>query len=220
MSAKQTRVSPRRRHHHDSAATRAAILAAAESIFAGGGLAGARTDAIAKAAGVNKALLYYYFKSKDGLYRAVLEEHIKDFYRRGLQVLTSRGSARSLLLRYVSMHFDFMSARPNYPRLFQRLMMAGGRPLQQLAQKYFIPLGRRLARVIERGVREGEFRPVHSGHTIISLVALTVFYFTSPIVRLAAPVDPYQDRQITERKNEVLKFIRYALFKNPEDKVI
>ena len=219
MSGRKAKVSPRR-HHHDSAATRATILAAAERIFAEAGLAGARTDAIAKAAGVNKALLYYYFKSKDGLYRAVLEEHIKDFYRRGLQVLASRGSARSLLLRYVSMHFDFMSARPNYPRLFQRLMMAGGRPLQQLAQKYFLPLGRRLARVIERGVREGEFRPVHAGHTIISLVALTVFYFTSPIVRLAAPVDPYQDRQIRERKNEVLKFIRYALFKNPEDKVI
>jgi TetR/AcrR family transcriptional regulator len=219
MNGRRAKVSPGR-HHHDSAATQAAILVAAERIFAEAGLEGARTEAIAAAAGVNKALLYYYFQSKDALYRAVLEQHVKDFYRRGLQVLTSRGSARSLLLRYVSMHFDFMGARPNYPRLFQRLMMAGGRPLQQLAQKYFLPLGRRLARVIERGVREGEFRPVHSGHTIISLVALTVFYFTSPIVRLAAPVDPYQERQIAARKNEVLKFIRYALFKNPEDKVI
>jgi TetR/AcrR family transcriptional regulator len=219
MDGRRAKVSPGR-HHHDSAATQAAILVAAERIFAEAGLEGARTEAIAAAAGVNKALLYYYFQSKDALYRAVLEQHVKDFYRRGLQVLTSRGSARSLLLRYVSMHFDFMGARPNYPRLFQRLMMAGGRPLQQLAQKYFLPLGRRLARVIERGVREGEFRPVHSGHTIISLVALTVFYFTSPIVRLAAPVDPYQERQIAARKNEVLKFIRYALFKNPEDKVI
>ena len=206
-----------RRHHHDSAATRAAILAAAERIFAEEGLAGARTEAIAAAAGVNKALLYYYFQSKDGLYRAVLEEHLKELRRRALEVFSSSGSARAILLRYVSMHFDFMSARPHYPRLFQRLIMAGGRPLQHLARKYFIPLRRRLMELIERGVRAGEFRPVHSGHTVISLVALTVFYFASPIVRVTAPVDPYRDRQVAQRKQEVLKFVRYALFRNPED---
>jgi TetR/AcrR family transcriptional regulator len=210
----------RRLRHHDSAATRAAILAAAERSFAEGGLAGARIDAIARAAGVNKALLYYYFRSKDGLYRAVLEEHMKDFHRRAGEALSSSGSARSILLRYVSMHFDLMSARPNYPRLFQRFMMAGGRPLRQLAQKYIIPLGWQLAKLIERGVREGEFRPVHTAHTIVSLAALTVFYFTSPVVRVAAPHDPYQRQRIAERKNEVLKFIRYALFKNPEDQDI
>lgn len=215
--ARRARRGSSRRQRHDSVATRAAILAAAEHNFAEGGLAGARTDAIARAAGVNKALLYYYFRSKDGLYRAVLEEHMKDFHRRAGEVLSSSGSARSILLRYVSMHFDFISARPNYPRLFQRLMMAGGQPLRQLAQKYFLPLGRRLAKLIERGVRAGEFRPVHTGHTIISLAALTVFYFTSPIVRLAAPHDPYQERQVVERKREVLEFIRYALFRNPED---
>ena len=53
--------------------TRATILRAAEHIFAEQGLAGARTDAIAAAAGVNKALLYYYFPSKEGLYCAVLD---------------------------------------------------------------------------------------------------------------------------------------------------
>ena len=210
----------RRHRRHDSAATRAAILAAAERIFAEGGLAGARTDAIAETAGVNKALLYYYFQSKDGLYRAVLEEHMKDFYRRGLEVLSSSGSPRAILLRYLSMHFDFISARPNYPRLFQRLMMAGGRPLRQLAQKCIIPVGRQLAKLIERGVRTGEFRPVHTAHTIVSIAALTVFYFASPIVRVVAPHDPYQRRRIAQRKDEVLKFIRYALFKNPEDQVI
>ena len=47
--------------------SREAILLAAERIFAESGLAGARTDAIAAAAGVNKALLYYYFKSKSDL---------------------------------------------------------------------------------------------------------------------------------------------------------
>jgi AcrR family transcriptional regulator len=50
--------------------TRTAILAAAERIFADGGLEGARMDAIAVKAGVNKALLYYYFRGKEELYAA------------------------------------------------------------------------------------------------------------------------------------------------------
>ena len=66
--------------------TRAAILEAAEGIFAEVGLAGARIDAIAGAAGINKAMLYYYFKSKEGLYRAVLE---------GVANVTSVNPARS-----------------------------------------------------------------------------------------------------------------------------
>ena len=50
------------------------ILAAAEQHFAAQGLAGARTEEIATAAHANKAMLYYYFKSKSGLYAAAIEE--------------------------------------------------------------------------------------------------------------------------------------------------
>ncbi len=54
--------------------SRAAILQAAVHEFSREGVAGARTDAIARAARVNKALLYYYFKDKDTLYGAVLDQ--------------------------------------------------------------------------------------------------------------------------------------------------
>ena len=53
--------------------TRSRILDAAERAFAEGGLAGARVASIAEAAGANKAMLYYYFDSKEALYFAVLE---------------------------------------------------------------------------------------------------------------------------------------------------
>src|SRR5437867_9052371 len=54
--------------------SRVAILDAAVREFAREGVAGARTDAIAKSAGVNKALLYYYFKDKEAIYQAVLDQ--------------------------------------------------------------------------------------------------------------------------------------------------
>src|ERR1700693_4630091 len=119
-----------RRQGRQGAETRTAILAAAGRVFAQSGLAGARTDAIAAAAGVNKALLYYYFKSKEALYEAVVEDHFREFNRQALEVLNAKGPARAVLLRYVSLHFDFISASHQSAPLFQQVMMTGGNFLE------------------------------------------------------------------------------------------
>src|SRR5258708_18267071 len=104
----------KRRKASQNAGARAAILAAAERQFAKAGLAGARTEEIAAEAGVNKALLYYYFESKEHLYEAVIEDHFREFNRQALEVLKGPGPARSVLMQYVSLHFDFISARHRY----------------------------------------------------------------------------------------------------------
>ena len=62
--------------------TRAAILKAALEEFAHEGVTGARTDEIARRAGVNKALLYYYFKDKEGLYAAALDQVFSGLHQR------------------------------------------------------------------------------------------------------------------------------------------
>lgn len=200
-----------------SASSRTAILRAAERIFAEEGLAGARTDAIAGQAGVNKALLYYYFRSKDDIFRAVVEEHLKDFHRQVSEVLGARGSAPAVLLSYVSAHFDFISARPYYPRLLHRLLMADERRLKRLVTRRFLPIYRKLARVIERGIRAGELRRVDSHQAVLSLVALVVFYFsTAPVAKLVMRIDPYDPARLARRKREVLDFIRHGLFLEQE----
>ncbi len=199
------------------AETRCAILASAEHIFADGGLEGARMDAIAAEAGVNKALLYYYFRSKEELYAAILESHLQEFRRRALAILTADRPARSTLLRYMSLHFDFLSQRPYFPRLIHRLMTTAEQPARRLFQEYSAPLYRKLVEVVERGVRAGELRPVDSHHTVYSLVALTVFYFSAaPIVKSVSHIDAFEPANVQRRKREVLKLIRYGLFREPE----
>src|ERR1041385_1743671 len=80
--------------------TRAAILKSALEEFAHEGVTGARTDEIARRAGVNKALLYYYFKDKDGLYAAALEQVFCGLHGRVLTVPEdSRMPPRQKLLR-------------------------------------------------------------------------------------------------------------------------
>jgi TetR/AcrR family transcriptional regulator len=199
-----------------SADTRAAILAAAEQIFAKAGLAGARTDDIAAAAGVNKALLYYYFKSKDGLYEAVVEDHFREFNRRAVAVLAEPDAAREVLLRYVSLYFDFISTRQRYAALYSQLMTARTQPLARLVRKYIVPRTSAFTALLERGIRDREFRRVDPRHASISVVSLIVFYFSAaPVLRVLGHADAYTRSSLARRKREVLDFIRYGLFEDP-----
>jgi TetR/AcrR family transcriptional regulator len=212
---KRTNSDPRR--HHDSAETRAAILKAAERIYAEYGLAGARTEAIAAAAGVNKALLYYYFKSKESIYQAVVGSQLREFQRQVEEVLSAKGPARPILLRYLSNHFDFIGTHPHYPRIFQRMMMEGDRTLERMAREHSTPLKNLLVSLLERGMRSGEFRRLDPEHTLVSLAGLTAHYFNiAPAIRVITGRDPYSKANLAKRKAEVLKFVRYALFRNPE----
>jgi TetR/AcrR family transcriptional regulator len=200
-----------------SAETRATILAAAEQVFAKAGLAGARTDDIAAAAGVNKALLYYYFKSKHGLYEAVVEDHFRDFNRQALAVLAAPAAARTVLLRYVSLYFDFISTRQRYAALYLQLMTARGKPLERLVRKHFVPRTSAFNKLLERGMRSGEFRRADPRHTAISIVGLIVFYFSAaPVLQVLGHADAYTRANLTRRKQTVLDFIRHGLFRDPQ----
>jgi TetR/AcrR family transcriptional regulator len=210
----------RRRNHPSPPATnggaRAAILLAAERIFADAGLAGARIDAIAEAAGVNKALLYYYFDGKDDLYFAALQEQFCEFNRQALEILTAAGPAQEILLRYLSFHFDTISRCRRLAPLHQQLLMAGGKAAASLVRKYAIPRSRALGRLLERGMRDGEFRRADVRHTAVSIIALIVFYFSvSPMVRLLGHADAYSAADLARRKAQVLDFVRHGVFAKP-----
>src|ERR1044071_437501 len=101
--------------------TRAAILKAALEEFSHEGVTGARTDEIARRAGVNKALLYYYFKDKEGLYAAALEQVFSGLHERVATVLERADlPPRERLLLYARTHFDYPAGAPFYPRRVKR----------------------------------------------------------------------------------------------------
>jgi AcrR family transcriptional regulator len=201
----------------DSAATRATILRAAEQVYADHGLAGARTDAIAAAASVNKALLYYYFKSKEDLYQAVIGSQLRQFSEQMEKILSAKGPAGPALLRYVSYHFDFIGAHPYHPRIFQRLMMEGDPSLRRILREHSVPLMKMLTALLVRGMKSGEFRRFNPEHALVSIAGLTGHYFNIvPAIRAMTGRDPYSKANLARRKSEVLNFIRYALFRDPE----
>ena len=199
--------------------SRAAILQAAVREFAEHGIAGARTDAIAQAAHVNKALLYYYFKDKETLYGAVLDYVFSNLKQVVLQALQSESAPRDKVLAYVGAYFDFIAGNPLYPKLVQREMMRAGRGgsphLKHIVEEYFRPIYSQVAHILHQGIAAGEFRPVDPLHFVPSIVALVVFYFsTAPVMQIMAQFDPMAPERVAERRAAVLDFISAALFRH------
>jgi len=203
--------------------SRTAILQAAVREFAQEGIAGARTDAIARAANVNKALLYYYFKDKEALYGAVLDQVFGGLIAYVGEVLCRDLPPREKIIAYAGAHFDYVASHPLYPRIVQGEMMGAGRGstnhLQRIVKQYFRPLFGRVAEILKTGQATGEFRPVDPLHFVPSMIAVIVFYFTSaPAMRVMTGKDPMSPERVAARRAAVLDFISAALFQRPSRK--
>ena len=198
--------------------SRTAILRAAAEEFAEHGIAGARTDAIARAARVNKALLYYYFKDKETLYGAVLDNAFSGLKTTVFRVLDSDLPPGRKIMAYVGAYFDFVASNQNYPRLMQREMMRAREResphLENIAKNYIQPIFRRVGEVLRQGIADGEFRNVDPAHFIPSVVAMIVFYFSgAPLLKKIVRFNPLAPERIAERRAAVLDFVSAALFR-------
>jgi TetR/AcrR family transcriptional regulator len=197
--------------------TKAAILHAALEEFAHEGVAGARTDEIARQAGVNKALLYYYFKDKDNLYAAVLEQVFAGLASEVAAALDRQNLApREKLLLYVQTHFDYMGSSPLFPRVLQREFMSTGRNPTALAsrivERYGRPIYTKLMQLIVEGCEAGDFRPGDPAQTLTSILGVIIFYFISITThQLMTSGDPFSPERIAARRAAVRDFISAAV---------
>jgi TetR/AcrR family transcriptional regulator len=199
--------------------SRAAILQAAAEEFAAHGVAGARTDAIAREARVNKALLYYYFKDKETLYGAVLDNAFSGLKKAVFRVLDSELPPGEKIMAYAGAYFDFIASNELYPRLMQREMMRAreghSQHIEKVVKNYIQPIFVRVSEVLREGIAKGEFRPVNPAHFVPSIVAMIVFYFSSaPMMQKIVGFNPLTPERIAERRAAVLDFISAALFRS------
>lgn len=195
--------------------SRTAILHAAIREFAREGVAGARTDAIAKAAKVNKALLYYYFRDKDALYGAALEQVFRERDAVLMPILKQNTPPGEKLLRYVGAFFDFLASHPQHREMVQRemFMLPRRAQAQRIVKTYMKPLFEELLKLFRDGITAGVFRPVDPMQFIPSMAAVVVHYFgTAPFIKLMTQQDPLSPERIAARRAAVLDFISAALF--------
>lgn len=156
--------------------SRTGILDAAERLFAGGGFQPTTIKSIAREAGVNTALLYYYFADKQALYHAVLERAFGGLIDEGQARVSGDLDPEAAVRAFVAMQSSYFGRHPNRPRLFVRELIDHGAEhaagqLTRLAATLF----RHLCSVIERGQASGRFRgeldPQRAAVSIVSQVA-------------------------------------------------
>jgi TetR/AcrR family transcriptional regulator len=197
--------------------TRKTILRAAIREFSVHGLAGARTDAIAESAKVNKALLYYYFKSKSGLYAAAIDEVSTAVAERALAALDPKHSAGERVLRTALSHFDRILTQRDFQSLMQQEMVRMRRgeseALPTMVENVFKPLLGKLEEAVHDGIKTGELCQVDWLQVVYSVLGANVLYFLSaPMMRLLLPFDPMEPAAVESRRKAAAQYIGNTLF--------
>jgi TetR/AcrR family transcriptional regulator len=201
-----------------SAETRARILDAALHEFSAKGLAGARTEQIAAAAGVNKALLYYYFESKEKLYQAALDMVSLRVRDRSMAILQLEASPGERLLRATLDHFDRILTQREFQSMMQQEMMRlhkgekGALPI--LIKRVFAPLTDMFQSIVREGIGSGELIDADWMQILLACLGANVFYFLSaPVWRLTMPgFEPFDVETLRQRRIALVELLGKAIF--------
>ena len=164
----------------DAAATRDALLTAGAELFAERGYEGVPVAAIAQKAGVNKAMINYHFGGKRKLYLAIVSATFAEIVADVEALAASPRPAPEALRELVAVVGELASRRhPHFCAMMLREVMAGGKHLDpEVIDKPARILGA-VQRIVARGVRDGDFRPVDPLMTHLSLVGSLVFFFAT-----------------------------------------
>ncbi|MBU6451818.1 MAG: TetR/AcrR family transcriptional regulator [Cyanobacteria bacterium REEB67] len=158
----------------DAEATKASILDAAETEFARAGLLGARTENIAEDTGVTRAMIHYYYESKEKLYHAVLDRSFQRRIRNLAKVDLESGPVEQVLQNYVRafMEESFDNVNISSILLFESIQNHGKYYKEMALAAIYEPL----VKIFERGMQDGTLRKLDPYQTAINLVGMCVFY--------------------------------------------
>lgn len=174
MVKQSTQKSGSNRAVRDAEKTRQQILDAAEIEFAKHGLKGARTDEIAKAAGVASRMIYYYFESKEGLYQTVLQRPATEIQDAIAQIDFATLAPDQALAAVIRAAITYETKhRHRGMLLFQEASQNQGKYFTQTNWQQAIDL---LTELLEQGIKAGIFRPLNSYMTTLNIIGICVFY--------------------------------------------
>jgi AcrR family transcriptional regulator len=171
-----------RRRRRDGDRTRARLLAVAIVEFSEHGYNGGRVDRIVRTAEVTPRMLYHYFGNKDGIYLAALEAVYADIRKGERDLRLDEGDPAQAMRRLVGYTFDFFRGNPTFVRMTQGENMLSGRVVRRSAtiRDMSQPLIDAVARLLERGVAAGVFRPgVDALQLYVSVAALGVHHINN-----------------------------------------
>lgn len=152
------------------------ILEAAKKIFIEYGFDGARMQQIADEAGINKALLHYYFRSKDNLFDYIFDETFKRFFPNILVIMMSELPFDQKIRSFVSHYIDTLIQNPHLPAfVLHELQRKPERILNIIKSSGIQP--KITAHMLQREIDEGKIMPISMQHLIVNMIGMCIFPF-------------------------------------------
>ena len=185
------------------------ILEAAKKIFLTKGLDGARMQDIADEAGINKAMLHYYFRSKEKLFEQIFTEVAGHFLPKIVAILTSEKTIFQKIEIFCTEYINQVMQTPyvpifilneinKQPEAFLKTVLGNRRPPVEMFLKQ-----------VEKETKQGIIKKVDPLELFVNVIALCAFPFAArPIIQLISEKDTKQFNEMMEkRKKEIPKII-------------
>jgi TetR/AcrR family acrAB operon transcriptional repressor len=193
------------------------IIDAAELLFARRGFAGVGLSEVAEAAGLGKSSLFHHFKSKVDLYAAVVGRILDQIDLRMTRVLAAGGDPITRMDRWLDTLIDFLAENPAHARLLLRSLfeddeLTGASEEEQRVDATTKRILATAGHLLREGMASGQFRAANVGHTIQSLIGLTVFHFASgQLGEELLGRSLFTPAEIRRRKQEIKALLRHGM---------
>ena len=192
------------------------ILEAARAVFIRKGLEGARMQEIADKAGINKALLHYYFRSKEKLFNHIFENALAGVFEVINQSIHEEGDIFSFIETFVDHYLTILKENPFIPNFIFNEISSHPERVSLLSRKIKLNIPE-FIRMMERNIAQKKIIPVSPEHLIIDLLGMCVFpYVARPLLEevFFSEHPAGAENFLYERKQHIIAFFKKALKPN------
>lgn len=185
------------------------ILDAAKTVFQSKGMDGARMQEIADNAGINKAMLHYYYRSKQLLFEAVFKHGFALLAPQLNQILNDDSSIEDKIRNFTFNYISFIIKHPYLPNFIIQELNRNPRFVETLKQAEGFPNINKFKQQLNDEIEKGIIKPIQAEQLFINILALNVFPFIGkPLLKTILNIDDSSYIQLIEnRKTEVSEFI-------------
>lgn len=185
------------------------ILDAAENIFQTKGMSGARMQEIADKAGINKAMLHYYYRSKQSLFEAVFKKAFSLLAPQLDAILNDDSSIEDKITNFTHNYITFISKHPYIPNFIIQELNRNPGFIEKIQENSAFPSLDKFNAQVEREVKDGVLKPTDGKQLFIHILSLNIFPFVAtPLVKAFVGLNNREFEEMMERrKTEVAAFI-------------
>ena len=185
------------------------ILEAAKNVFQSKGMDGARMQEIADKAGINKAMLHYYYRSKQLLFEAVFKNAFSLLAPQLNAVLNDDSSIEDKIRNFTSNYISFIVKHPYLPNFIIQELNRNHDFILKMKDNNGFPNIEKFKKQVDDEVTKGLIKPISAEQLFINIMALNIFPFVAkPLIMAFTNSDDKHYKQLMEeRKTEVANFI-------------